>query len=63
MYWCGEKYENDPVVNRFLTEGVCPNCKIPLLRTHQYTCACIKCDFKWVSKRIEVIFPKEMKEA
>ena len=51
--------EQSPSVNRYLTEGICPTCHIPLLRTANLVAACKTCDFVWRSKRIPQIFPSK----
>ena len=57
--WTGEKFDQDPTVNRFLTEGICPNDHSVLVRTHEFICVCINCDFSWRSKRVPFIFPSD----
>jgi hypothetical protein len=53
--------DKDPIQNRYLTEGICPRCHIPMTRTAQYVAACpsAQCDVVWRSKRVAVVFCKE----
>ena len=51
--------ETSPVQNRYLTEGICPACHVPLFRTAAFVAACPKCPIVWRSKRIANIFPEK----
>ena len=51
--------EQSPAINRYLSEGICPRCRIPLMRTAMYVAACRTCDVVWRSKRISKIFPSK----
>lgn len=54
-----EYNESDPRVNRYLTEGICPACKIPLKKVAVFMASCMSCDFVWRSKRVANIFPNK----
>lgn len=53
----------DPEQNRYLTEGCCPNRHGPLERVDEFTAACRPCKMSWKSKRVAVIWPRDVKES
>jgi hypothetical protein len=54
----GELHEGERQVHRYLTEGCCPNCHVPMHKVAEKRVVCARCDFEWNSPRVAVIFPK-----